>query len=107
MKEETKKREIAKTIITPEPGYVVVLPDPKKDNIGGVIVPSISQLDSKEGTVMWVPTIGHETLKMGDRVIFHSNSGIRKTLDDGEEYMIMKNIEIFAKLQTATVEVEE
>ena len=63
----------------------------------GIILIDKEELPSTQGTVIIVgpgaPNYEMET-KVGDHVLYNKDSGIEVTLDDGKDYLIMRETEI-------------
>src|SRR6204780_3772250 len=94
--------------LTPLHDRVVVKRIEEKESIkGGIIIPDSAKEKQQEGEVIAVGSGKREKgelipldVKVGDRVLFGKYSGNDITID-GEEYMIMKEDEILAKLGPA------
>ncbi|HEY4949675.1 MAG TPA: co-chaperone GroES [Candidatus Acidoferrales bacterium] len=91
--------------ITPLHDRVLVRRLEEKESIkGGIIIPDSAKEKPQEGEVIAVGSGRREKgelipldVKPGDRILFGKYSGNDITID-GEEYMIMKEDEILAKL---------
>ena len=91
--------------ITPLHDRVLVRRLEEKESIkGGIIIPDSAKEKPQEGEVIAVGSGRREKgelipldVKAGDRILFGKYSGNDITID-GEEYMIMKEDEILAKL---------
>ena len=91
--------------ITPLHDRVVVRRFEEKESIkGGIIIPDSAKEKPQEGEVVAVGAGKREKgeripldVKVGDRVLFGKYSGIDIKIDD-EEFMILKEDEILAKL---------
>jgi chaperonin GroES len=91
--------------ITPLHDRVLVRRLEEKESIkGGIIIPDSAKEKPQEGEVIAVGNGRREKgelipldVKPGDRILFGKYSGNDITID-GEEYMIMKEDEILAKL---------
>ena len=94
--------------ITPLHDRVVVRRFEEKESIkGGIIIPDSAKEKPQEGEVVAVGAGKREKgeripldVKVGDRVLFGKYSGNDIKIDD-EEYMILKEDEILAKLGTS------
>jgi chaperonin GroES len=94
--------------ITPLHDRVVVRRFEEKESIkGGIIIPDSAKEKPQEGEVVAVGAGKREKgeripldVKVGDRVLFGKYSGNDIKIDD-EEYMILKEDEILAKLAPA------
>jgi chaperonin GroES len=94
--------------ITPLHDRVLVRRLEEKESIkGGIIIPVSAKEKPQEGEVIAVGSGRREKgelipldVKAGDRILFGKYSGNDITID-GEEYMIMKEDEILAKLGPA------
>ena len=94
--------------ITPLHDRVVVRRFEEKESIkGGIIIPDSAKEKPQEGEVVAVGAGKREKgeripldVKVGDRVLFGKYSGNDIKIDD-EEYMILKEDEILAKLGPA------
>ena len=94
--------------ITPLHDRVLVRRLEEKESIkGGIIIPDSAKEKPQEGEVIAVGSGRREKgelipldVKAGDRILFGKYSGNDITID-GEEYMIMKEDEILAKLSPA------
>ena len=94
--------------ITPLHDRVLVRRLEEKESIkGGIIIPDSAKEKPQEGEVIAVGSGRREKgelipldVKAGDRILFGKYSGNDITID-GEEYMIMKEDEILAKLAPA------
>jgi len=91
--------------ITPLHDRVVVRRFEEKESVkGGIIIPDSAKEKPQEGEVVAVGAGKREKgeripldVKVGDRVLFGKYSGNDITIDD-EEFMILKEDEILAKL---------
>jgi chaperonin GroES len=94
--------------ITPLHDRVLVRRLEEKESIkGGIIIPDSAKEKPQEGEVIAVGSGRREKgelipldVKAGDRILFGKYSGNDITID-GEEFMIMKEDEILAKLAPA------
>jgi chaperonin GroES len=94
--------------ITPLHDRVLVRRLEEKESVkGGIIIPDSAKEKPQEGEVIAVGSGRREKgelipldVKAGDRILFGKYSGNDITID-GEEYMIMKEDEILAKLGAA------
>ena len=94
--------------ITPLHDRVLVRRLEEKESIkGGIIIPDSAKEKPQEGEVIAVGSGRREKgelipldVKAGDRILFGKYSGNDITID-GEEFMIMKEDEILAKLGSA------
>jgi chaperonin GroES len=94
--------------ITPLHDRVLVRRLEEKESVkGGIIIPDSAKEKPQEGEVIAVGSGRREKgelipldVKAGDRILFGKYSGNDITID-GEEYMIMKEDEILAKLAPA------
>ncbi len=84
--------------ITPEMGKIVIKVDETVTvSTTGLSIPKTAREDSKYGTV--VSSRPEDGIEIGTRVLFHSNSGVRVTIDD-KLYTVMFVTELFARLET-------
>jgi chaperonin GroES len=91
--------------ITPLHDRVLVRRLEEKETVkGGIIIPDLAKEKPQEGEVIAVGNGRREKgelipldVKPGDRILFGKYSGNDITIDD-EEYMIMKEDEILAKI---------
>jgi chaperonin GroES len=91
--------------ITPLHDRVLVRRLEEKESVkGGIIIPDTAKEKPQEGEVIAVGTGRREKgelipldVKPGDRILFGKYSGNDITIDD-EEYMILKEDEILAKI---------
>jgi chaperonin GroES len=94
--------------ITPLHDRVLVKRLEEKESVkGGIIIPDTAKEKPQEGEVIAVGTGRREKgelipldVKPGDRILFGKYSGNDIKIDD-EEYMILKEDEILAKLGTS------
>ncbi len=74
---------------------------------GGIVLPDTAKEKPQEGKVIAVGkgkaldngTIAKPEVKVGDTVLYGKYSGTEVTTKDGEEYLIMKEEDIFAILK--------
>ena len=81
--------------IKPNGKRIAVKLDEEQKMVGGVIIPKNSRQKSKYGIIIAMSDECSDALKVGDRVLFHSNSGlIVKILE--QDFMVMDEKEVFA-----------
>jgi chaperonin GroES len=74
---------------------------------GGIVIPDTAKEKPQEGKVVAVGkgkvlengTIQKPEVKVGDRILYGKYSGTEVTTKDGEEYLIMREDDIFAILK--------
>ena len=74
---------------------------------GGIVLPDTAKEKPQEGKVVAVGkgkvlengTIQKPEVKVGDRILYGKYSGTEVTTKDGEEYLIMREDDIFAILK--------
>jgi len=94
--------------ITPLHDRVVIKRIEEKETVkGGIIIPDTAKEKPQEGEVMAVGSGRREKgelipldVKVGDRILFGKYSGTDIKIDD-QEYLILREEDILAKLSTA------
>ncbi|CAN5584952.1 co-chaperone GroES [soil metagenome] len=79
---------------------VVVLADPAETiTPGGIIIPDTAQEKPQKGTIISVSEIDEKgnkpTVKLGDKVLYGKYAGTEVNVE-GTDYLIMREVDIFA-----------
>ncbi|MCS6990402.1 MAG: co-chaperone GroES [Chitinophagales bacterium] len=89
---------MAKINFKPNEDRVLVQPEPAEEKTAaGIIIPDTAKEKPQRGRVVAVGDGSKDkpvTVKVGDRVLYGKYAGTEITID-GEEYLIMRNSDIF------------